>query len=108
MEKLLQEFYEAHPRQVWWSESLQIRKFSEWARSNGYDVELSFVDGKRTRILTLAWIALAISIIALFTIGWKWHRMNIFPVGLIVLLLLPIMSKRTPILTRAQSGRNGD
>ena len=108
MEKLLKEFYEVHPIPIWWSEASQVRKFSEWATANGHDVELRFVEGKRARKLTLIWIALAILTIAFFTLGWERHRMNVFPIGFIILILLPIMSKRTPTLTKAHQGSDGN
>ena len=108
MEKLLQEFYEANHRFIWFSEGSQIRKFSEWARKHGHKEELIFVDGKRNKVINWILNGLGISFAIALALGQETILMNFFPIGLIIFIFLPIFSKRTPTLVRADSGGSKD
>ena len=102
MEKLLREFYEANRRPIWFSEASQIRKFSEWADEHGHDAELTFVDGKRNRLINFIGISLGLSVIIAMALGWHRYVLNFSPIGILIIIFLPLFAKRTPILTRAQ------
>lgn len=107
MEKLLQEFYTDNKRLIWFSESAQIRKFSQWAAEHGYKEQLEFVETKRNRVINIICIGLLISVAVAIAFGWQDYAMNFFPIGLILIIFLPMFSKRIPTLTRAEQADDG-
>jgi len=102
MEKILEDFYADNKRLIWFSETAQIRQFSQWATDHGYKEQLKFVETKRNRVINIICIGLLISVAVAIVFGWQDYAMNFFPIGLIVIIFLPMLSKRIPTLTQAE------